>query len=249
MMLLVSIHDVSPAQAAAVSQLWRMCAERGLAPALLVVPNWHGQWPLDEHPDFVDWLRARAVDGAEIMLHGERHDEVGLPRGIRDQWRAWLRATPYTAREAEFLTLDSVTAGARLNRGLRYLRGLGLEPSGFIPPAWLARPGTYQAAAAAGLRFSEDESSVRLLASGRRIRSPVLRWSARTAARAWGSVAVAQARSLLQRSARLPRIALHPQDLSHPATTRSLALALDRWLGWHRPGRYADLSTTPATRP
>lgn len=248
-MLLVSIHDVSPAQAAAVSQLWRMCAERGFAPALLVVPNWHGQWPLEEHPGFVDWLRARAADGAEIVLHGERHDEVGLPRGIRDQWRAWRRITPYTGREAEFLTLDSAAARARLARGLGCLRALGLEPSGFIPPAWLARPDTYEAAAATGFRFSEDERSVRLLSSGHRSRSPVLRWSTRTAARAWGSVAVARGRSLLQRRARLPRIALHPQDLTHSATSRSLALALDRWLGWHRPGRYTDLATTPAAQP
>lgn len=247
-MLLVSIHDVSPAQAPAVSHLWQICAQRKLAPALLVVPNWHGRWPLREHPAFVDWLRARAADGAEIVLHGERHDEVGLPRGIRDHWRAWRRFTPYTAREAEFLTLDSVAAGARLERGLRYLRGLGLEPSGFIPPAWLARPDTFAAAAAAGFRFSEDERSVRLLLSGRRIPSPVLRWSARTTARAWGSVAVARGRSLVQRGARLPRIALHPLDLSHPATSRSLALALDRWLTWHRPGRYADL-TTPTSQP
>lgn len=244
-MLLVSIHDVTPAQAAAVSHLWEICAERGLAPALLIVPNWHGHWPLEEHPDFVDWLRTRAADGAEIVLHGERHDEVGLPRRLGDHWRAWGR----TAGEAEFLTLDARAAGARLERGLRCLRGLGLEPSGFIPPAWLARPDTYQAAAAAGFRFSEDDRSVRLLPSGRRIRSPVLRWSARTAARAWGSVAVARARSVLQRRARLPRIALHPQDLNHRATTRSLALALDRWLVWHQPGRYADLVATPSTRP
>jgi len=244
-MLLVSIHDVTPAQAGPVSHLWAICAERGITPALLVVPNWHGRWPLEEHPLFTDWLRARARDGAEIVLHGERHDEIGLPRGLGDHWRAWGK----TAAEAEFLTLDGVAAGVRLERGLRCLRQAGLEPSGFIPPAWLARAGAYRAAAAAGLQFSEDERSVRLLLSGRRIASPVLRWSTRTSSRAWGSVAVARGRSLIQSRAGLPRIALHPNDLSHPATTRSLTRALDRWLAWHRPGRYADVVTSPARQP
>jgi predicted deacetylase len=237
-MLLVSIHDVSPAQAAAVTRLWRICSERGVIPALLVVPNWHGAWPLEAHPAFVDWVRARASNGAEILLHGERHDEVGLPRGPRDEWRAWGR----TDGEAEFLTLDSAAARVRVTRGLERLRRLGLEPTGFVPPAWLAREATHEAAADAGLRFSEDDHSVWLLPSKLRIPSPVLRWSARTTARAWGSVAVARARSLLQRGARVPRIALHPGDLDHAATARSLVRTLEHWLTWHRPGRYADLT-------
>lgn len=236
-MLLVSIHDVSPAKAAAVARLWSLCAERGVTPALLVVPNWHGEWPLERHPRFVDWLRARAADGAEIALHGERHDEVGLPRRLADRWRAWGR----TDAEGEFLTLDAASARERLGRGLELLRQLGLEATGFVPPAWLAREFTYAAAAEAGLAFSEDERSVRLLPLSKRVRSPVVRWSASTRIRAWGSVGVAGARSLLQRRARFPRIALHPGDLDHPATARSVVYTLDRWLRRHSPGSYADL--------
>jgi predicted deacetylase len=237
-MLLVSIHDVSPARARAVTRLWAICSERRVIPALLVVPNWHGTWPLEAYPAFVDWIRARSSEGAEILLHGERHDEVGLPRSPVDELRAWGR----TAREAEFLTLDGTAARARVIRGLERLRNLAIEPTGFVPPAWLAREATYEAAAEAGLKFSEDDRSVRLLPSRRRIPSPVLRWSVRNHARAWGSVAVASARSLLQRRARYPRIALHPGDLDHAATARSLVHTLERWLTWHRPGRYAALA-------
>jgi len=89
--LLVSIHDVTPALAEGVARLWALCAERGVRPALLVVPDWHGEWPLEAHPAFVAWLRARAGEGAEIVLHGERHDEVGLPRRFADELRAWVR--------------------------------------------------------------------------------------------------------------------------------------------------------------
>jgi predicted deacetylase len=236
-MLLVSIHDVSPAQAPAIARLWGLCADRGIRPALLVVPNWHGEWPLEEHPQFVEWLRARMADGAEIALHGERHDEVGLPRQLTDRWRAWGR----TRGEGEFLTLDAASATERLHRGLELLRQLGLEVSGFVPPAWLAREDTHRAAAAAGLSFSEDDRSVRLHPASKRVRSPVVRWSTRTRTRAWGSVGVARARWLLQHRARFPRIALHPGDLTHPATARSVVRSLDRWLQRHPAGSYSDL--------
>jgi uncharacterized protein len=236
-MLLVSIHDVTPAHAAGVARLWGVCAERGLTPALLVVPNWHGEWPLDAHPGFVDWLRARAGEGAEIALHGDRHDEVGLPRGKADEWRAWGK----TDGEGEFLTLSTDAAMERIGRGLERLRRVGLEPRGFVPPAWLARETTHHAAGAAGLSFSEDDRSIWLLPSGKRVPSPVIRWSTRTPLRAWASVVVAGARYLLQHRSRVPRIALHPPDLDHPAAARSVTWTLDRWLMVQSVGSYADL--------
>jgi predicted deacetylase len=193
---------------------------------------------LEQYPGFSDWLRSRAAQGAEVVLHGERHDEIGLPRSIRDSWRAWGN----TAGEGEFLTLDPAAARQRLYRGLERMRRLELEPSGFVPPAWLTLESTYDVASSAGLRFSEDDRSVILLPSKRRVDSPVVRWSARTSFRAWGSVAVAGARWFLQRGTGWPRIALHPQDLDHPATAGSLRRSLERWLRQHSPGRYADLT-------
>jgi len=235
--LLVSIHDVTPALAEGVARLWALCAERGVRPALLVVPDWHGEWPLEAHPAFVAWLRARAGEGAEIVLHGERHDEVGLPRRFADELRAWGR----TAREGEFLTLDAAAARERIERGRARLRALGLDPVGFVPPAWLARDEGHRAAGGTGLGFSEDDRAIHLFPSGRRVPSPVVRWSARGAVRAWGSLAVARARWALQGGARLPRIALHPQDLGHPATAAALGPTLDRWLARHRPITYTAL--------
>jgi predicted deacetylase len=236
--LVVSIHDVTPAHASEVARLWAVCAARGVMPALLVVPNWHGGWPLHEHPEFVSWLRARVADGAEIVLHGERHDEVGLPRGLVDAFRALGR----TAAEGEFLTLDEAGARDRIERGLRVLRELGLQPIGFVPPAWLAREGCDRAVCAAGLRFTEDQRALRFFPSGRRLDSPVLRWSSRTRARAVASVAVAAGRWRLQRRADLMRVALHPQDLRHPATAGSLVRSLERWLSLSRPTTYGVLS-------
>jgi uncharacterized protein len=218
--LLVSIHDVTPALEAGVLRLWEMCAARGLSPALLVVPDWHGEWALERHPRFARWLSERASGGAEIILHGERHSP------------------------GEFRALDRVAAREAIERGLRSLRAVGLQPTGFVPPGWLAREGGHAAVRDAGLGFSEDERSIRLFPPGRRVPSPAVRWIARTPVRAWGSVAVARGRWILQRRARYPRVAFHPQDYAHSLTARDLPATLDRWLTRHSPISYAVMRQT-----
>jgi uncharacterized protein len=228
---------VTPALAPRVEALWALCRARGVTPALLVVPNWHGDWPLERYPDFVQWIRSRVKDGAEIFLHGERHDEVGLPRGWRDQWRAFGK----TAREGEFLTLDAPAARERVERGLALFARLGLEPIGFVPPAWLARDSCVGVIGDLGLSFYEDDATVTNTARQTRYPSPVVRWSARTPFRARGSALVAEIRWHAQRARRHARIALHPSDLDSPITERSVVSTLDRWTALRRPTFYRDL--------
>lgn len=232
--LLVSIHDVSPALEAPVRTLWELCQSLDITPALLVVPNWHGAWPLEQYPHFVAWLRACEQAGAEIILHGERHDEVGSPRRWADEARAFLR----TKREGEFLTLTRDAAGERMARGLARLRSQQLSPVGFIPPAWLARDATHSAAHALGLHFSESETEIHVHRRVTRLRAPALRWSARTPLRATVSRIVAQWRWHAWRWDPLIRIALHPQDLSHPLTAASLRRELERWTARRCPVPY-----------
>jgi predicted deacetylase len=235
--LLVSIHDVTPAFDVQIRRLWELCRFHAVTPALLVVPNWHGAWPLDAHPDYVRWIRERAADGAEIILHGERHDEVGLRRSLRDAWRAVGR----TNREGEFLTLDTDDARQRIDRGLALLRGFGLAPTGFIPPAWLCREETHDVVRDAGLHFSEDAQGIRLHRRNARVVAPALRWSARTTVRARLSSAIASLRWTLHQGVPVLRIALHPQDLQHPDVERSIERELERWMTRKTAVRYDSL--------
>lgn len=238
--LLISVHDVTPALERPVRTLWSLCRALDVVPALLVVPNWHGASPLAARPDFVEWLRACAQDGAEMVLHGERHDEAGLPRG----WRDSLRAMGRTAREGEFLTLHQEEAASRIDRGLTALRSLGIEPMGFVPPAWLAREATHEAVARAGLLMSEDAGAIRLHQGGvqaTRVIAPALRWSGRSGVRAHVSKRVAEWRWRAQQDVAVLRMALHPQDLAHPVTAESLRRELARWVTARRVVRYADL--------
>ena len=243
MSVLLSIHDVTPAWTSQVEVLWALCRERGATPALLVVPQWHGAWPLRDAPDYVAWIHARVAEGAEVFLHGERHDEVGLPRSLRDEVHALGR----TAREGEFLTLDHEEASARIGRGLALFSSLGLSPIGFVPPAWLCRTGTHTACAQHGLQVLEDDGAVYLLQRRVTLPSPVLRWSGRTPMRARGSALQAALRWRTQRHAPHFRIALHPMDLEHPITRQSVTDELDRWLA-ARPARtYASLTNASHT--
>lgn len=235
--LLVSIHDVTPALEPTVHALWQLCRAHGVTPALLVVPNWHGDWPIEQHPRFMDWVRSCAREGAEIVLHGERHDEYGTTRG----WRDAMRAIGRTAREGEFLTLGRDASHARLVRGIARLVDQQLPPIGFIPPAWLARDETHVAVRELGLAFSEDAHSVHLHRSGTRVPAPALRWSGRTTLRAWGSRATAAARWRAWQHRPLLRLALHPQDLQHPVTAASVERELTRWARQRQVIRYADV--------
>jgi predicted deacetylase len=124
---------------------------------------------------------------------------------------------------------------------VRLLRGLDLDPIGFVPPAWLARDDTHRAAGDLGLRVTEDERAVRLHPGDVRLPSPVVRWSGRTAARARASALVAGLRGRVQRRAPVPRLALHPADLDHPVTRRSLERALARWVALRGAGSYRAL--------
>jgi predicted deacetylase len=240
MKLLVAIHDVTPALHQECHRLWQLCAARGVAPALFVVPNWHGVWPLEQHRTFVRWLRDCAAEGAEIFLHGERHDEAGLPR----QWRDELRAAGRTAREGEFLTLSEAAASERIQRGIDLFGRLGLSPVGFVAPAWLAREETYRAAARAGLQVSDDARGVRLHHRAMQIDAPAVRWSARTRIRAAASAMVATARWHLHhrhQQAPVVRVSLHPADLRRPETRDSLTRELARWTAARATWRYAQL--------
>ena len=235
--VLASIHDVTPALDPSVRVLWELCRVNGLTPALLVVPDWHGAWPIERHAVFMDWVRARARDGAEIILHGERHDEVGLSRALGDTFRAIGR----TAREGEFLTLEHDAARERITRGLVRLRDQQLEPTGFIPPAWLAREATHDVVREAGLAFSEDAGSIRLHHRGERLAAPALRWSGRGTVRAWGSRLVADHRWRTRADTPLLRLALHPQDLAHPVTAASVMRDVARWAAERPALRYEAL--------
>ena len=236
------MHDVTPAHGGWLERLYRLLDERGVRRyALLVVPNWHGDWPLEDSPAFTAALREHAARGAEVVLHGLRHDERGQRRSLGHRLRTFGR----TKREAEFASLPPGEAAARITRGLAVLGAAGLDPVGFVPPAWLAGPDLGRVVRDAGLGFVEDQWWVWAVATGHRIRAPAICWATRLAHLRIGSAVVARLRVHLERSLPTLRVALHPPDVASPAVLDSCRRTLDRLLEDHTPIGYGDLIAAP----
>lgn len=240
----VSIHDVSPAFEADVSRAVRLCHERGIQPALLVVPDFHRRAPLARSPAFVRRLRALADRGSEIFLHGWCHRTERTAATV-----GWLlRQRLASAGEAEFGELDAAQAESRLDAGLSLFASLGLPVHGFVPPAWILPRRVVRALAAHGVRYAEDHLRVIDPVRGRARASLVLNFATRSRARLLGSVAyVRVARSL---SSALPtRVAIHPADLHSPVTLRETVRLLD-WASKRRVVRGAELlEPSPSSPP
>ena len=202
-MISVSIHDVSPAFSGEIDDALAACAEVSAKPALLVVPNFHGKWPLDRHPRFVDRLRALRDAGHEIILHGFFHESDG---------GSFFAQRVVSAGEAEFADLGREEGERRIDEGRAMLEGLGLAPAGFIAPAWQMARWVLPALEARGFRYAEDHLHVYDPARGTRRRSLVLNFASRTPARKWSSAAFVRVASPLRRVMRT-RIAIHPGDM------------------------------------
>ena len=192
--------------------------------ALFVVPDWHGAWPLEQHPGLVEELRRRQAVGAEVLLHGYRHDEAGHTRSLGDRLLVFGR----TAGSAEFMMLAREEAARRMDRGLATLRGVGLEPVGFVPPAWLFGDGTVELMRERGLHITEGFWRVHDVRRGRSVFAPALSWST---ARAWRSLltaGIARVRGPVERGRAVVRVAIHPPDIERPVVARSLERTLVR---------------------
>lgn len=221
-MISVSIHDVSPAFEREIDDALAACAEVSAKPALLVVPNFHGKWPLDRYPAFVERLRALRDDGHEIILHGFFHASEG---------GSFFAQKIASAGEAEFADLAQGEGERRLDEGTKLLEDLGLAPAGFIAPAWQMARWVLPALARRGFRYAEDHLHVYDPAGGRRRRSLVLNFASRTPSRLWSSVAFVRAATPLRRVLRT-RIAIHPGDMRSDFLRREVARVLSKSRGF-----------------
>jgi predicted deacetylase len=239
----VSIHDVSPAWQHEIELALELSHAIGCKPALLVVPNFHGEHPLAESPKFGAFLQKLQDEGHEIYLHGYFH-AAGAPR-LRDDARPGSAASKWFAQrvvsggEAEFSDVSEPEARARLDEGQRALEALGLRVDGFIPPAWSMPRWVHRLLAERNVRFTEDHMRVYDPASGRSRASVVLNYASRTPGRLLSSVAYCR----LAKYARLAlpaRIAIHPADMRF-SLLRHEVKALLAWAEGDTVARGVDL--------
>ncbi|MFO0676317.1 MAG: polysaccharide deacetylase family protein [Polyangiaceae bacterium] len=228
----VSIHDVSPVFEIELERAVAACAREGAKPSLLVVPNFHGQALLTDHPRFVDRLRTLAKDGHAIVLHGHSHEADGDRPGSGAS--RWFRQTVVSGGEAEFSSVGPDEAARRLDDGLRMLDDAGLPTTSFVPPAWSMPRWLLPVLRERGIRYTEDHFRAYDPVSGNARPTLVLNWASRSRGRMRRTIAFCRV-AKYGRALVPTRLALHPGDMVHPTLLREV----ETLLAWGR-GDYDD---------
>jgi uncharacterized protein len=232
----VALHGIEPAtfERCAVIRDW--LGDHGVDRVTLLVIPARDLHPVGERsPEMVRWLCERRAAGDSIAQHGFQHVRPRRPRSM------------FASRPGEFAGLDERETRRAVHAGWRLMKIAGIEPDGFVAPAyaytpslrsalrprfrWWAellrvhrappRPGTPETASVApALRLASERPLGRLL-------SP----------------------PLLRAGAMLPtstlRLDLHPADLRHPRRMMALERVLLR-AGSRSAVTYLELAGGPA---
>jgi len=209
--LIVSLHDVHGGSFERVREQVSICEALEIRRfSILVVPEFHRKDRFEKNARLVAWLKERQYKGDDIVLHGLYH--VDECPSVSFKHRLAKRFTSPT--EAEFLDLGVEVARQRLRAGTERLREVGLNPCGFVAPAWLIRPEIARAIFSEGFVYTNTVDAI-LTADGRRIAARSLCYSTRTRLRRIGALAWNWALWRHVRGRALVRFSLHPNDLQY----------------------------------
>jgi predicted deacetylase len=240
----LTVHDVSPAHADTLKQIHSALVKLGVVRySMLVVPDYHGKWPLDEFPEFCGWLRELSKNGVEMVLHGCRHE--GGTAGLSPMDR--IRSAIFTRNEGEFLGLDEKNAEKLLRTGREVLKqALGVEVKGFVAPAWLYSRGTISALKETGFTFSENRLRIWNPETGRTIlRMPVVNYAGggflkRSLAASWVRVS-----GVVLAGSETVRFAIHPGDFEIDTGKKAVQKRLEILLRKRATVNFKDVKPAP----
>ncbi len=222
----VALHDIEPATFERCALIRDWLYDHGVDRVTLLVIPARDLHPLDERsPAMRSWLAERRQAGDSIAQHGFQHEQ--LRRGA---FSAPTLARVRSPRAAEFVGLDGDETRRAVDAGWRVLKLAGLEPDGFVAPAYAYTPALRRLLPgkfrwwASLLRVHRtlalsDEDERRLLAPA---------WGMGTASplRRVFSPGLIRAGSLV--CGNTMRLDLHPADLRHPRHMMALEWVLNR---------------------
>jgi predicted deacetylase len=232
----VAVHGIEPAtfERCAVIRDW--LDDHGVDRVTLLVIPARDLHPVGERsPEMVEWLCERRRAGDSIAQHGFQHVRARTGGSAR-----WLLAHAHGQREGEFIGLDDEETRRAVHAGWRVLKLAGIEPDGFVAPAYAYTAALRQALS---LRFSWWAGLLRVHRTQPRLDvlapesaaapgpatgplSPA--WSLAAA----GPLTRVLSPSLVRAGSLLPtstlRLDLHPADLRHPRHMLALEWVLAR---------------------
>jgi predicted deacetylase len=241
----VALHDIEPATFERCALIRDWLGDHGVDRVTLLVIPARDLHPLDGRcPEMIAWLEDRAHAGDALAQHGFQHLQLG-----RAAWPRQLLAHAQGGASAEFVGLDDAETQRAVDAGRRVLKLAGLEPRGFVAPAYAYTPALRETLAAkfewwAGLlRLHRGPRAHTALAAhngrGRDPLAPVIGLGTT------GPLKRALSPPLLRAGAMLSgttlRLDLHPSDLEHTRHMLALEWVLQRCTSRRTPITYDDL--------
>jgi len=230
--MLVSLSGINARSLDRGADLSDELAARGVPLSLLLAPRIAGA---DQPAPVLGWVRARRAAGDALLQHG--YDHPAEPRSLVGR------------RRAEFAALPAHEAGLRLIAAGSAMERLDLLPDGFVPPRWLASPGTLIALRRKGFQLCADLVGVRDLRTGIVHRGRVLGLGSGERTEPWWCFALVMGAARTARRGGLVRLAVDTADLVRSGPRQALLDAVD--IALHhgaRPLTYPELVTGPSAR-
>jgi predicted deacetylase len=225
----VAIHGIEPATFERSALIRDWLDDHGIDRVTLLVIPARDLHPLaDRGPDVAAWLRERAAGGDAIAQHGFHQ---GDRRGGSWPRRAML------GESAEFHGLDPSDTRRAVHAGWRVLKLAGIEPSGFVAPAYAYTEALHDALHP---RFRWWAGLLRLHSAAGDQLAPALPLQGASALRRALSPALVTAGSLL--CGETLRVDLHAADLACPRHMLALEGVLRRAGGRRTAVTYDELA-------
>ena len=213
----VAIHDVEPATFERCALIRDWLDDHGIDRATLLVipaPDLHPFF--QRRPDLAAWLLDCRDRGDAIAQHGFQHRRSGPAGPLR-------RRGP----EAEFARMDAAATHASIEAGRRMLTLAGVEPRGFVAPAYAYTPALRRELADG---FDWWATLLRLVGRDRASLAPALSLRRSPLGVRAGALA----------AGRLLRLDLHPADFDRPRHVLALESVL-AGAGRRTPVTYDDV--------
>lgn len=242
----VALHDVEPATFDRCARIRDWLDDHGVDRVTLLVIPARDLHPLGERsPQMTQWLAERRRRGDSIAQHGFQHERLRRP-----DWTQRLRA-PATGhqRAAEFVGLDEPETRRAVEAGWRVLKLAGIEPDGFVAPAYAytrALRSTLTTEGKLSVRYRWWAGLLRLHSAfgghddAHRLLAPAWDVGSDGVIRRALSPSLIRAGSFMQR--RTLRLDLHPADLDRPRHMLALERVLHRAEGRRTAITYDELA-------
>ncbi len=236
----VALHGIEPATFERCARIRDWLEDHGVDRVTLLVIPARDLHPVGERsPEMVRWLDERRGRGDSIAQHGFRHARLRPGRSPRG-----LIARVHGHQAGEFVGLDGAETRRAVHAGWRVLKLAGIEPDGFVAPAYAYTPALREALSRrfhwwAGL-LQIHRSAAELAGEAHMPLAPA--WSLATA----GPLSRVLSPPLLRAGSLLPtstlRLDVHPGDLRHPRQMMALEWILRRTASRRTAVTYRELA-------